>query len=329
MSYLLKGAQGQQTERVEWTAGRNLLTTNVDLIPTVMQSTASSSRDVERPVYHLTISLHPSEKLEREALERVVERTLTDLGLEEHQAFVVAHDDTQHQHVHVMVNRVHPDTGKAWNGEHDYARIERSLRHQERELGLKEVRGRHFSLDGRARHRGAERSSGDRRLRQRTGSRSFGEHVRAVARRDMLEARSWGRLHQRLGEVGLRLEKRGRGLVVTDGKRNAKASFVDRKASLAALERRIGPWEASGRGFSPGPSKRWRDVRALRETVGEIAKWRQQRRAASAERWQEQAAERQAQRLRSRLGAASRGFDERLGRSTGIQPERERPSTPT
>ena len=211
-----------------------------------------------------------------------------------------------------MVNRVHPETGKAWNGGHDYARIERSLRNQERELGLREVKGRHFAIDGRARHQGAKRSSGDRRLSERTGLSSFGDHVRAVARRDMLETHSWAQLHERLGEVGLRLQKRGRGLVVTDGVQRVKASYVDRKASLSGLERRFGPYEPAGRDSPTGTSKRWGHVRKLRETVEEIARHSEEKRSKAAERWDRQAVERQAQRLSRRLGAASRAFDEHL-----------------
>jgi Relaxase/Mobilisation nuclease domain len=35
------------------------------------------------------------------------------LGLEEHQAIILEHTDEPHEHVHIVVNRVHPETGKA------------------------------------------------------------------------------------------------------------------------------------------------------------------------------------------------------------------------
>ncbi|MCP3963601.1 MAG: relaxase/mobilization nuclease domain-containing protein [bacterium] len=101
-----------------------------------MHSTAAENPRVEKPVYHLSISLDPQERLEPEVLRGVAERTLRDLGLEHHQAVLLAHEDTEHQHVHVMVNRVNPATRKAWRAGHDYARIEWSLRQQERELTL-------------------------------------------------------------------------------------------------------------------------------------------------------------------------------------------------
>ena len=311
LTYLLQGADGKQQDRVAWVETRNLVV-EPEFAPSVMHSTAAENPRVEKPVYHLSISLDPQERLEPEVLRGVAEQTLRDLGLEHHQAVLVAHDDTEHQHVHVMVNRVDPATRKAWRAGHDYARIEKSLRHQERELGLRQVRGRHFSLDGGDRHRDARASSGNRRYAKRTGKRPFGEHVRAVARRDMLEARTWGELHERLGEVGLRLEKRGRGLVVTDGGERVKASFVDRKASLAALERRLGTYEPSRRNFPAGKSERWRQIQALRTVVDGLARQAEAKRSHRAERFHQQASQRSAERLERRIRAASTAFDQRL-----------------
>jgi hypothetical protein len=98
------------------------------LLPAILRSTAAQSERVEKPVYHLVISLEPEERLPRVEFEQIVDRTLKDLDLEEHQAVVVAHRDTDHQHVHVMLNRVHPETALAWDNGHDFARIERNLR---------------------------------------------------------------------------------------------------------------------------------------------------------------------------------------------------------
>ncbi|MCP3963614.1 MAG: relaxase/mobilization nuclease domain-containing protein [bacterium] len=311
LTYLLQGQDGQQQDRVAWVATRNLVV-DPEFAPSVMHSTAAENPRVEKPVYHLSISLDPQERLEPEVLRGVAERTLRDLGLEHHQAVLVAHEDTEHQHVHVMVNRVDPTSRKAWRAGHDYARIEKSLRLQERELGLRQVRGRHFSLDGGDRHREARASSGSRRLAERTRKQPFGEHVRAVARRDMLEARTWGELHDRLGEVGLRLEKRGRGLVVTDGGERVKASFVDRKASLASLERRLATYEPSRRNFPAGKSERWRQIQALRTVVDDLARRTEAKRSRRAERFHQQSSQRSQERLEGRIRAASAAFDQRL-----------------
>jgi hypothetical protein len=271
-SYLLTGKDGRSPDRVAWVSGRNLPSTDPEIAASFMRATANESARVEKPVYHLTLNLAPEERLGREAMLQVVDRTLRDLGLAQHQALIVAHKDTAHQHVHVMVNRVHPETGRSWHTGHDYARLERSLRHQELELGLRQVPGRHSPLPDQERHTGVMLSSGDRRRSALTGERSFAEHVREVTRRDLQEARSWGQLHTRLQDYGLYLEKRGRGLVVTDGQRRVKASFVDRGSSLGRLQSRLGSFEPPrGRVLAKAQTGRWREIHELRQTATRIA----------------------------------------------------------
>lgn len=57
-----------------------------------------------------------------------------------------------HSHLHLLVNRVHPDTGKAWERWKDQPVIQQVLREEERGLGMREVSGRLASLplDGRS-----------------------------------------------------------------------------------------------------------------------------------------------------------------------------------
>jgi relaxase-like protein len=72
-------------------------------------------------------------------MERVAGRVLERLGLGEHQAVIVAHGDRKHAHVHILVNRVHPESGKAWERWQDQPVIQQVLREEERALGLREV----------------------------------------------------------------------------------------------------------------------------------------------------------------------------------------------
>ena len=72
-------------------------------------------------------------------MERVADRVLARLGLEGHQVLIVAHRDREHPHLHVLVNRVHPETGKAWDRWQDLPRMQRVLREEERALGLREL----------------------------------------------------------------------------------------------------------------------------------------------------------------------------------------------
>ena len=69
---------------------------------------------------------------------------------------------------------------------------------------------------------------------ERTGELPLLDYAR-VARPTFLEASSWSDLHERLAGLGLYLERKGQGLVITDDHRFVKASSVDRSASLRAV----------------------------------------------------------------------------------------------
>jgi hypothetical protein len=248
--YLLREQEGEEG-RVAWTLVRNM-PGEVEHAAALMDATAAQNVRVQKPVYHLSLSAAPGEELDREQWEKVVDRVLRDLGLEEHQALVVRHTDAKHDHVHVMVNRVDIENLRVWHNGHDYRRIEQSLRGIERDMGLREVPGRHGRLAGQERpERGTELTSGERREKERTGREAWAEHVKFRVYEDLKQAKSWAELERRLAGHRLRLEKRGPGLVVTDGRRQVKASRLYRGASYAQLEKRFGQsfdeWRAAKR----------------------------------------------------------------------------------
>lgn len=139
--YLAAGRDGDNPDRVAWTVGRNLPTDEPELAATFMRATAARSDRVEKPVYHIAISFDPGDSVDRATMERVADRVLERLGLAEHEAVIVAHRDRGHQHLHILINRVHPETGKAWERWKDQPIIQQVLREEERALGLREVSG--------------------------------------------------------------------------------------------------------------------------------------------------------------------------------------------
>ena len=232
--YLLTGQKDNpHPDRVLWTSTRELALEEPREAAWLMRVTAAQG-STEKPVQHLSISLAPGEHLTREQWEQVVDTTLRDLGLEGHQALIVAHQDTAHEHIHLMVNRVHPETYRAWDRWQDRPRLMASLRPQEIALGLQPTP-----------HRKNPDHVPDGLVQQfeRTGEPPLLDFARAVARPVFKEARSWEELHERLAEQGLYLERKGQGLVVSDDHRYIKASSVDRAASLRALEAQLGPYQ--------------------------------------------------------------------------------------
>lgn len=69
-------------------------------------------RDNSKPVFHYTIAWHPSERPSQEQMKEAARASLKALQLDQHQTVMAAHDDTDHWHVHIVVNSVHPQTGR-------------------------------------------------------------------------------------------------------------------------------------------------------------------------------------------------------------------------
>lgn len=142
-TYLAAGRTGQERDRVAWSTARNLPTNDPELAGKIMRATAERSTRVEQPVYHLVLSFDPNDGPDRATMERVADRVLERIQLHEHQAVIVAHRDREHSHVHILVNRVHPKTGLAWEYSFDYRAIQEVLREEERALGIRQVTGRY------------------------------------------------------------------------------------------------------------------------------------------------------------------------------------------
>ncbi len=142
--YLALGRSGQEPERVAWSGARNLPSNDPELAARFMRATAEQNPRVQKPVYHVAISFDPTDPVNRATMERVADRVLERLGLSEHEAILVSH--REHAHVHVLVNRVHPVTGKAWDRWQDQPVIQQVLREEERALGIREVSGRLYQL---------------------------------------------------------------------------------------------------------------------------------------------------------------------------------------
>ena len=230
--------------RVAWATTRNLPTEDVQLAAYFMHATAAENVRVEKPVYHLAVSFHPGDPVTRPMMERVADRLLSELKLTAHQAVIVAHGDRGHPHMHLMINRIHPDSYRAWDRWMDWSVTQRVLREEVRALGLRQTRGHLFALEGK--RLAPERSvvtAGEYRQAVRSGVEPLVERVRAYAT-ELHAAASWDGLHARLQADDLWIVRRGQGLVITDGEHQVKASRVHRELSFARLEQRLGRFQS-------------------------------------------------------------------------------------
>jgi len=112
------------SERVAFTHTVNMLTDDPEKALKVMAWTAShaqelkqldgqklTGRKAENPVYNYVLAWAPDQNPDPSHMIALAEKSLAVLGLADHEALLVAHTDTDHMHLHVIANRVHPVTG--------------------------------------------------------------------------------------------------------------------------------------------------------------------------------------------------------------------------
>lgn len=252
------------TERVEWQETHNLASNDPDFVRQQMEQTATMSK-TEDPAYHFSISWDEADNPSRQQMQEVAHQTLDDIGLGEHQAVIVAHNDRPYQHLHVMVNRVHPETGNVWDRWMDYIKIEKSLRGQERARGWTEVPGHHHQLEDQVKPEFGNSYNSFEAAQMKKGQQPLFMYARDNASQIFQEASSWEQLHEELEEVGLTVQRgsRGTGGKITNGKNYTNLSKIDRDFSMGNLEKRLGPFR---------PKQPSKQVQKGREVAKELSK---------------------------------------------------------
>jgi hypothetical protein len=114
---------------------------SVDTAILEMKSTASQNARVGDPILHFQISWREGEVPTQSEWQEAAERSIAALDFADHQYIVVAHDDTDNFHVHVMLNRVHPDTYSAPNPRMSQLALHRTARELEQTFGRQEDHG--------------------------------------------------------------------------------------------------------------------------------------------------------------------------------------------
>jgi hypothetical protein len=117
----------------------NLL--DAQIVVQEMQIVAQMNHRVRDPVYHYILAWPLEEKPDPDAVRACISKTLGALGLAEHQACAIGHNDTASYHVHVMVNRVHPETYKAHAPQWSHYSLDEACRQLEHAYGWQEARG--------------------------------------------------------------------------------------------------------------------------------------------------------------------------------------------
>nr|WP_305891216.1 TraI/MobA(P) family conjugative relaxase [Pseudomonas sp. R9.37] len=189
--------------------------------------------------YHLLISFAPGEQPSAEVLRDVENRICAAIGFGEHQRISAVHHDTDNLHIHIAINKIHPEHHTIHEPYRAYKTMGDMASVLEREHGLQITN--HTS-----KKRGSENRADD--MEQHAGIESMLGWIKRECVDQLTKAQSWGDLHEVLRKNGLELKERGNGLVITDGRGvGVKASSVSRNLSKPSLEKRLGAFEGDAK----------------------------------------------------------------------------------
>ena len=100
-----------------------------------MSGVKAGGRALEKPVCHYSLSWAEDETPSLKEVGRAVTESLEVMGMADRQAVMVAHRDTAQPHVHVVVNRVSVEDGRAAKLGNSYLKLSRWAEGYERDQG--------------------------------------------------------------------------------------------------------------------------------------------------------------------------------------------------
>lgn len=158
----------------------------------LMIDTARQSRRCEKPVYAFSLGWHPEETPSQEAMIEAGREALAVLKMQDHQAVMIAHTDTAHPHLHVIVNRVHPETGKAINLYKDQEKLSAWALEYERRQGKVYCQAREFNALARQAAKEQDGRPPPRRYVDNTLAECWTRSDSGRSFKTALEAKGWG-----------------------------------------------------------------------------------------------------------------------------------------
>lgn len=224
-----------------------------------MRAVADANGRVKDPVYHVVLSWRAGENPTDEQMFSAGDHAMKAVGMDGHQYLFAVHRDTDNAHLHMMVNRVHHETGKAVYPDRDFYKLDYAMRELEIAQGWQPDKGPNVTVERngnifieRANNQVKQQEKQPTKARDMevsTGGESLFSYARGEPRKAIVAAlkrddMNWQGLHDEMGRHGLEIRPKGQGFAVysraDDGQTPIKASDMHESLSKARLEKRLG-----------------------------------------------------------------------------------------
>jgi len=206
---------------------------------------ACNTRSQSDKTYHLVFSFAPGETPPLDTLHAIEDALCESIGFADHQRMSAVHVDTDHLHVHVAINKVHPTGYQNIEPFYDKQKLMTACEALEVKFGLQRT-SHGVTNDDAAQDTTTKRSktpsSKASDMMTHAGISSLEQYVRQKVGDQLRAATSWNDIHATLGQHGLTIKPRGAGLVIGDALQGVwcKASTCGSGLSFKSLTGRLG-----------------------------------------------------------------------------------------
>ena len=177
--------------------------------------------------YHVIVSLQQGGTLSTTVWEEIAGRVAEKIGFAEHQRVYAIHTDTEHEHLHVVFSKIHPERYTLHEPFRAYKKFRELVRECEADYSLQP------STDHKKRSvsRGSNGEMEAHRAEESLLSWLIKEKGEELSH--SIKSGSWEVVQKTLHECGLTVQERGRGFVVADPSRGAMIKFSDLSKALS------------------------------------------------------------------------------------------------
>ncbi|MFO9570995.1 TraI/MobA(P) family conjugative relaxase [Legionella pneumophila serogroup 1] len=198
----------------------------------VLATQAKNQRATGDKTYHMLISFAPGENPSPQVLREIEDRVALSIGFKEHQRISVVHHDTDNLHIHVAINKIHPQTFNMIEPYRAYKTFAEVASQLEIELGLQ-------ITNHQTRKNRSENLADD--MERHSGIESLINWMKRHCKEKIEAARSWKDIHCILAEHGLMIRAKANGFVFCNVQGlTVKASSISRSFSKKNLESKLG-----------------------------------------------------------------------------------------
>ena len=236
VNYLLD--EKDNDERVLGYSINNSSFTDINLFIKEVNATQQLNQKVKSDkTYHLVLSFDETDTITGEMLKDTEEQFCKLLGFNNHQRISVVHGDTNNKHVHVVINKINPNSLKIVSPYQDKKRMLALCRKIEKKYGLKKY----------------EQSNEKKKSPNRVDMEGFVSFEKwlIVNAKDSLKKSThhdWNYLQKEASKFDIEFKKSGSGLAICHKKNKklaVKASKIDRSFSYKKLKDKLGEFKES------------------------------------------------------------------------------------